>query len=165
MDNNFSPRVKDVISFSKEEALRLGHEFIGTEHFILGILKEGDGKAFNILQEIVDINYLHKKIESLNPYSEKAVLDTEKKNLHLTRQADRALKMSFLEAKHLGNTSISTGHLLLCILRNENIGTNYAVDKKLPIDSSRFFVEGIKFPDSELTKHYGTNFPYVLIVR
>lgn len=52
-----------------------------------------------------------------------------------------------------------------CILRNENIGTNYAIDKKLPIDSSRFFVEGIKFPDSELTKHYGVNFPYVLIVR
>lgn len=129
MDNNFSPRVKDVISFSKEEALRLGHEFIGTEHFILGILKEGDGKAFNILQEIVDINYLHKKIESLNPYSEKAVLDTEKKNLHLTRQADRALKMSFLEAKHLGNTSISTGHLLLCILRNENDPTTKLLNK------------------------------------
>jgi ATP-dependent Clp protease ATP-binding subunit ClpC len=133
MDNNFSPRVKDVISFSKEEALRLGHEFIGTEHFVLGILKEGDGKAFNILQEIVDINYLHKKIESLNPYNEKAVLDTEKKNLHLTRQADRALKMSFLEAKQLGNSSISTGHLLLCILRNENDPTTKLLNK-LKID-------------------------------
>lgn len=133
MDNNFSPRVKDVISYSKEEALRLGHEFIGTEHFVLGILKEGDGKAFNILQEIVDINYLHKKIESLNPYNERAVLDPEKKNLHLTRQADRALKMSFLEAKQLGNSSISTGHLLLCILRNENDPTTKLLNK-LKID-------------------------------
>ena len=133
MDNNFSPRVKDVISFSKEEALRLGHEFIGTEHFVLGILKEGDGKAFNILQEIVDIDYLHRKVEALNPFNERAVLDTEKKNLHLTRQADRALKMSFLEAKHLGNTSISTGHLLLCILKNENDPTTKLLNK-LKID-------------------------------
>ena len=52
-----------------------------------------------------------------------------------------------------------------CILRNENIGSNYVVDKKLPIDSSRFFTEGIKFPDSELTKQYGAGFPYILIVR
>ncbi len=133
MNNNFSPRVKDVISFSKEEALRLGHEFIGTEHFLLGILKEGNGKAFNILREIIDIDYLHKKIESLSPYNEKAIVDNDKKNLHLTRQADRALKMSFLEAKHLGSTSISTGHLLLCILKNENDPTTKLLNK-LKID-------------------------------
>lgn len=52
-----------------------------------------------------------------------------------------------------------------CVLRNENIGSNYVVDKKLPIDSSRFFTEGKKFPDSELTKQYGAGFPYILIVR
>lgn len=52
-----------------------------------------------------------------------------------------------------------------CILRNENIGSNYVVDKKLPIDSSRFFTEGKKFPESELTKQYGAGFPYILIVR
>ena len=49
MDDNFSPRVKDVISYSKEEALRLGHDFIGTEHLMLGILRDGSGKAINIL--------------------------------------------------------------------------------------------------------------------
>ena len=48
MDDNFSPRVKDVIAFSKEEALRLGHDFIGTEHLILGLLRDGDGKAVGL---------------------------------------------------------------------------------------------------------------------
>ena len=49
MDDNFSPRVKDVITYSKEEALRLGHDFIGTEHLMLGILRDGNGKAISIL--------------------------------------------------------------------------------------------------------------------
>ena len=52
MDDNFSPRVKDVITYSKEEALRLGHDFIGTEHLMLGILRDGNGKAINILNNL-----------------------------------------------------------------------------------------------------------------
>jgi len=134
MDDNFSPRVKDVISFSKEEALRLGHDFIGTEHFILGILRDGNGKAFVILQSlVVDMDYLRKKIEDLSPYTENALTNNDKKNLHLTRQADRALKMSLLEAKSFRNSSISTGHLLLCILKNENDPTTKLLNK-LKID-------------------------------
>src|SRR5690554_5396878 len=134
MDDNFSPRVKDVITFSKEEALRLGHDFIGTEHFILGILRDGNGKAFAILQNlVVDMDYLRKKIETLNPHNENALINNDKKNLHLTRQADRALKMSLLEAKSFRNSSISTGHLLLCILKNENDPTTKLLNK-LKID-------------------------------
>ena len=68
MDDNFSPRVKDVISFSKEEALRLGHGSIGTEHLMLGILRDGEGKAVSILKSIeVDLNELRRKVEILNP--------------------------------------------------------------------------------------------------
>ena len=52
MDDNFSPRVKDVITYSKEEALRLGHDFIGTEHLILGILRDGNGEAIEILNSL-----------------------------------------------------------------------------------------------------------------
>lgn len=130
MDDNFSPRVKDVISFSKEEALRLGHDFIGTEHFILGIIRDGNGKAYAILQSlVVDMDYLRKKVEELSPYNENALVNNDKKNLHLTRQADRALKMSLLEAKSLRNSSISTGHLLLCILKNENDPTTKLLNK------------------------------------
>ncbi len=122
MDDNFSPRVKDVIAFSKEEALRLGHNFIGTEHLMLGILRDGGGKAIAILNSIeVNLEELRRKVEILNP----AVIDNvqtlnDKKNLHLTRQAERALKTTFLEAKLFQSELINTVHLLLCILRNEN---------------------------------------------
>ncbi len=123
MDDNFSPRVKDVISFSKEEALRLGHDYIGTEHLILGILRDGGGKAISILNAIeVNIDDLRKKIEVLNPTAllGNQKLENSKKNLHLTRQAERALKTTFLEAKLFQSDLINTAHLLLCILRNDN---------------------------------------------
>ena len=68
MDDNFSPRVKDVITYSKEEALRLGHEFIGTEHLMLGLLRDGNGKAISILNTLdIDLNYLRRKVEILSP--------------------------------------------------------------------------------------------------
>jgi len=121
MDDNFSPRVKDVITYSKEEALRLGHDFIGTEHLMLGILRDGNGKAITILNNLgVDLEHLRKKVEILSPANPNVEISNEKKNLHLTRQAERALKTTFLEAKVFQSTSISTAHLLLCILRNEN---------------------------------------------
>ena len=122
MDDNFSPRVKDVITYSKEEALRLGHDYIGTEHLMLGILRDGGGKAISILNSIeVDLDNLRKKVEILNPaIIESTSIENSKKNLHLTRQAERALKTTFLEAKLFQSDLINTAHLLLCILRNEN---------------------------------------------
>ncbi len=121
MDDNFSPRVKDVITYSKEEALRLGHDFIGTEHLMLGMLRDGNGKAIAILNNLsVDLDHLRKKVEILSPANPNIENNNDKKNLHLTRQAERALKTTFLEAKVFQSLSISTAHLLLCILRNEN---------------------------------------------
>jgi ATP-dependent Clp protease ATP-binding subunit ClpC len=122
MDDNFSPRVKDVIAFSKEEALRLGHNFIGTEHLMLGILRDGGGKAIAILNAVeVNLEELRRKVEILNPATlENSQTLNDKKNLHLTRQAERALKTTFLEAKLFQSELINTVHLLLCILRNEN---------------------------------------------
>ena len=101
MDDNFSPRVKDVITYSKEEALRLGHDFIGTEHLVLGLLRDGNGKAIDILDTLnIDLDHLRRKVEILSPANpESAVVSNDKKNLHLTRQAERALKTTFLEAK------------------------------------------------------------------
>ncbi|GIZ07693.1 ATP-dependent Clp protease ATP-binding subunit [Flavobacterium sp. UMI-01] len=134
MDDNFSPRVKDVITYSKEEALRLGHDFIGTEHLMLGILRDGNGKAIRILNNLsVDLEHLRRKVEILSPANPTAETNIEKKNLHLTRQAERALKTTFLEAKVFQSTSISTAHLLLCILRNENDPTTKLLNK-LKID-------------------------------
>ena len=131
MDDNFSPRVKDVIAYSKEEALRLGHDFIGTEHLMLGLLRDGSGKAIDILSALeVDLNHLRRKVEILSPANPTlTATSNEKKNLHLTRQAERALKTTFLEAKLFQSTSINTAHLLLCILRNENDPTTKLLNK------------------------------------
>ena len=135
MDDNFSPRVKDVISYSKEEALRLGHNSIGTEHLMLGILRDGGGKAVSILKSIeIDLEELRRKVEILNPaVIENSQTINNKKNLHLTRQAERALKTTFLEAKLFQSDIINTAHLLLCILRNENDPTTKLL-LKLNID-------------------------------
>ena len=130
MDDNFSPKVRDVIAFSKEEALRLGHEFIGTEHLLLGLIREGEGKAMDILSAFdVDTNLLRKKLEQLNPVDLAFTETSVNKSLHLTRQAEKALKTTFLEAKLYQSESIDTAHLLLCILRNENDPTTKLIQK------------------------------------
>ena len=158
MDDNFSPRVKDVIAYSKEEALRLGHDFIGTEHLMLGLLRDGSGKAIEILQALdVDLSHLRRKVEILSPANPSpGIGSTEKKNLHLTRQAERALKTTFLEAKLFQSSSINTAHLLLCVLRNENDPTTKLLNKlkvdydnvkdqfKLMMTSDDDYIEPIK---------------------
>ena len=130
MEDNFSPRVKDVIQFSKEEALRLGHDFIGTEHLILGIIRDGNGSAIDILNFLnINFDLLRKKVEILSPANPNGISNNDKKNLHLTRQAERALKYTFLEAKVFNTTSISTALLLLCMLKNENDPTTKLLNK------------------------------------
>ncbi|MBY0065767.1 ATP-dependent Clp protease ATP-binding subunit [Empedobacter falsenii] len=119
MNDNFSQQVKDVISYSKEEALRLGHDQIGTEHLLLGIIRDGEGKAISVLEALnVDLDEMRQKIENLNPAKETP--GNNIKNLSLTKQAERALKTTFLEAKLFKSPTVNTIHLLLCILRNEN---------------------------------------------
>jgi ATP-dependent Clp protease ATP-binding subunit ClpC len=130
MDDNFSPKVKDVIAYSKEEALRLGHDFIGTEHLMLGLLRKANGEAIDILNALdVDLPMLRKKIEGLSPASTDTSLGNDKKSLHLTKQAEKALKTTFLEAKLFKSKSVSTAHLLLCVLRNENDPTTKLLNK------------------------------------
>ena len=160
MDDNFSSRVKDVITFSKEEALRLGHDFIGTEHLMLGILRDGEGKAIDILNSLsVDIVYLRKKVEILSPpNSDSSFTANSKKNLHLTRQAERALKTTFLEAKLFQNSIINTAHLILCILRNENDPTAKLLNK-LNVNYENvkdFYKDMIDESDNEIDYSEGT---------
>lgn len=129
MDDNFSPKVRDVITFSKEEALRLGHDFIGTEHLLLGLIRKGEGKAIDILDTFdLDLDLIRKKLEQLNP-ALPSIRESQKKSLHLTRQAEKALKTTFLEAKLYQSDAIDTAHLLLCILRNENDPTTKLLNK------------------------------------
>ncbi|WP_369049285.1 ATP-dependent Clp protease ATP-binding subunit [Tenacibaculum sp. UWU-22] len=130
MDDNFSPRVRDVITFSKEEALRLGHDYIGTEHLLLGLIRKGEGKAIDILTSFdVDLDLVRNRLEKLNPSAPSIKQENEKKSLHLTRQAEKAIKTTFLEAKLYQSNSVDTAHLLLCILRNENDPTTKLLQK------------------------------------
>jgi ATP-dependent Clp protease ATP-binding subunit ClpC len=124
MDNNFSAQVKEIISFSREEALRLGNDFIGTEHLLLGVIREGENTAVRILKSFnVDLYELRKEIEL-------AVKDKTGKNvaninsLPLTKQAEKVIRVTVLEAKALKSNSVETEHLMLSILKNkENIAT------------------------------------------
>lgn len=119
MDSKFSPRVKDVISFSREEALRLGHDFIGTEHLVLGLIREGEGMAIKFLKSMsVSLPELRKSIESALKTS--ASSTNNQANIPLTKQAEKALKITYLEAKIFKSELIGTEHLLLAILKDED---------------------------------------------
>jgi len=133
MDAKFSPRVKDVISFSREEALRLGHEYIGTEHLLLGIIREGEGTALKILTSLgVDIQDLRKDIEAAT-HTGKPTKKAHLGNIPLIKQAEKALKITYLEAKVFKSTSIGTEHLLLAILKDDDNVVTRSM-KKMGID-------------------------------
>ncbi len=123
MEAKFSKRVKDVISFSGEEALRLNNEYIGVEHLLLGLIREGEGLAIQILNFLkVDTTDLRRLVESsLKNHTNKIrAID----NIPLTKQAERILKITYLEAKLFKSELIGTEHLLLAILKDlDNIAT------------------------------------------
>ncbi|MCB0395688.1 MAG: ATP-dependent Clp protease ATP-binding subunit [Flavobacteriales bacterium] len=123
MEAKFSPRVKDVITYSREEALRLGHDYIGAEHLLLGIIREGEGMAMKILRSLdVDPIELRKAIENTIKGSSKKVVPSG--NIPLVKQAERALKITYLEAKLFKSSMIGTEHLLLSILKDtDNVAT------------------------------------------
>jgi len=119
MDAKFSPRVKDVISYSREEALRLGHDYIGTEHLLLGLIREGDGMAIRILENNdVDTSRLRRSIEEAVKGT--SITSANLGNIPLTKQAEKVLKITYLEAKIFKSDVIGTEHLLLSILRDED---------------------------------------------
>lgn len=139
MDDNFSPRVKEVITFSRDEALRLGHDYIGTEHIMLGILRESQGEAITILQNLsIDLEFLKNRFEALIPENPNKIINTEKKNIHLTKQAENALKRAFLEKKLYKTDVINTGHILMSILRNTEDPTTILLNRcKVDYDNAK----------------------------
>ncbi len=123
MEAKFSPRVKDVITYSREEALRLGHDYIGTEHLLLGIIREGEGTAVRLLKSLgVDLMELRKTVEQAIGTGTHKVSNLA--NIPLMKQAERALKITYLEAKLFKSAVIGTEHLILSILKDEdNVAT------------------------------------------
>lgn len=136
MDGNFSNRVRDVIQFSREEALRLGHDYIGTEHLILGIIRLGDGIAIRILKNLnCDLQKLKKNIEDTVRGTGGAVTVG---NIPLTKQAEKVLRITYLEAKLYKSDTIGTEHLLLSLLRDdENIAAQILQQFNVSYDSVR----------------------------
>jgi ATP-dependent Clp protease ATP-binding subunit ClpC len=148
MEAKFSPRVKEVIQYSREEAIRLGHDYIGCEHLLLGIIREGEGKAIQTIR-LLEIDPLR-----LKQSVEEAIIGERKNisnlgNIPLTKQAEKALKITYLEAKIFKTDLIGTEHLLLSILRDEDNlcsqilekhGINYDIFKALLEEG----VEGIQ---------------------
>lgn len=119
MEAKFSPRVKEVIQYSREEAIRLGHDYIGCEHLLLGIIREGEGKAFQTLK-LLDIDALRLKKSIEDTIRGTATKTSNLGNIPLTKQAEKALKITYLEAKIFKTDLIGTEHLLLSILRDED---------------------------------------------
>jgi ATP-dependent Clp protease ATP-binding subunit ClpC len=118
MEGNFSNRVQDVIRLSREEALRLGHDYIGTEHLLLGIIREGEGIAVKILRNLgCDLYKLKKAIEDTVRTSGGTLTIG---NIPLTKQAEKVLKITYLEAKLYKSDVIGTEHLLLSLLRDDD---------------------------------------------
>ena len=121
MDATFSKRVKEVIALSREEALRLGQDYIGAEHLMLGMLKEGNGVAISLLKKMgVEPLDLKVDIEKTVATNAKSALKNAKGSLPLTRQTEKALKLTQLEAKIFKSEMIGTEHLLLALLRDDD---------------------------------------------
>jgi len=120
MDSQFSQRVKDILSYSKEEAIRLGNSHISPEHLFLGILRDGEGTAVEILlNQGIDLKVLKGSLEkSIKVESPVPVADHEV--IPLLRSTERILKLVYLEAKALKSNTIESEHLLLAILKDEN---------------------------------------------
>ena len=119
MEAKFSQRVKDVLTYSREEAIRLGNEYIGVEHLLLGMIRDGAGLAIQIMNYLgADINDIRYRIEHAILNKGNRTINSD--NLPLIKQAERALKLTYLEARIFQSDTIGTEHLLLAILKDED---------------------------------------------
>ena len=123
MEAKFSKRVNDVLKYSKDEALRLGHDYIGIEHLMLGMIRDGEGVGIRLLKNLeINLNDLRKNIEKSLPVSMRKLNSLS--HIPLVKQAEKTLKFTYLEAKVFKAPQIGTEHLLLCILKdNDNVVT------------------------------------------
>jgi ATP-dependent Clp protease ATP-binding subunit ClpC len=136
-DNRFSPKVKEVISYSREEALRFGHDYIGTEHLLLGLLQDSNSLAVRVLNSLdVNTDHLRQAIEdSINQGRSRIQPSYNVGNLPLTRQAEKVLKVTFLEAKMMKNEVIGTEHIVLSILKHrENLAARVLLEFDVDYD-------------------------------
>ena len=119
MNNQFTPRVSDIIMYSKEEANRLENTFIGPEHLLLGLIREGEGKAIEILFNLhIDLKELKKEIENRLRPIEATKLNDE--DINFNDDASKILKLCILEARQQKSETVDSEHILLAIMRQKS---------------------------------------------
>jgi ATP-dependent Clp protease ATP-binding subunit ClpC len=129
MEAKFSHRVKDVIALSKEEAIRLNNESISVEHLLMGMTRLTDGTAIKIFREFqLDLSAMRKELETILLKSA-ADYPVQNTNIPLLKQAERIIKMTYLEAKQFKSAIIGTEHLLMSILREDNSVASSVLNK------------------------------------
>jgi ATP-dependent Clp protease ATP-binding subunit ClpC len=143
MEAKFSPRVKEVLTYSREEAMRLGHNYVGVEHFVLGLIREGEGTAIKLLESMeVDLSRLRKTIENSIKSNAMPAKVADRAQIPLVKQAERVLKITYLEAKTFKSATIGTEHLLLSILKDDdNVATRALRSFDVDYDRARQALE------------------------
>ena len=161
MNKKFSPEVKKIISVSRDEAIRLGHDYIGTEHLLLGIIQDRSSLACKVLEALdVDFDDLKAYVEDSISKSRKDQANFNVGSLPLDKHAEKVLKVTFLEAKVFKNDEISPEHLMLSILKHTDnlackIMKKYSVDYETykneldyMSDANEHFIEDISASSS-----------------
>jgi ATP-dependent Clp protease ATP-binding subunit ClpC len=155
----FSPKVKEVISKSRDLAVSLGHDYIGTEHLLLGIIEEQKGLSMRVLSSLnVDAGELRQTIEESIRKSPAANAQLNVGNLPLNKQAEMVLKVTFLEAKLLKSEEIAPEHLMLSILKHKDNPASQIL-KDFDIDYDVFKAE-LEYVRQELDYGTHTEQPY-----
>ncbi len=144
MEAKFSNKVKEVIALAREEALRLGHDYIGTEHLMLGIIRDGEGPGIELLLKSgVSLDQLRQSIEHSTASTSRSSFDKQSMlNIPLTKQAEKVLRLTYLEAKYFKTNLVGTEHLLMAILRDEdNVATQILEKYQVHYDLIKEMVE------------------------
>lgn len=158
-NNRFSPKVKEIISHSREEALKFGHDYIGTEHLLLGVLKEPTSLAVRVLESLnVDSEQLSVAVEkSINQNTNTLPTSYNIGNLPLTKQAEKVLKVTFLEAKLLKSELIGTEHILLSVLKHkDNLAARVLLQFNVSYD---VFKTELEFVGTEISPDITSDLP------
>lgn len=160
-NKKFSPKVKKIISLSRDEALRLGHDYIGTEHLLLGILKDKESLAVKVLGSMdIDLSEIRYKIEENTTPNRSGDTNLNVGNIPLNKQAEKVLKVTFLEAKMYKNDEISPEHLMLSILRHkENLASKVLSEYDIDYDNFRSELEYVSQEESEFFQEYTDETP------
>jgi len=144
-ENRFTERAENALRYAHESAMNLGHNYVGTEHILLGLLREGGGVAYRVLQnQGVTEDKVVAKIDELIGIS----INTGEQPAGLTPRTKRVLELSFAEARRMGHNYIGTEHILLGILREgESVAVRIMTD--LGVDIQKLYVEIVRMLNEE----------------